>query len=121
MNSFSEIERETISSLLRKRYGKNVSFEEVECELDLGSGPQPFPAIYWFERGANFVLVKARGKYRSQFFYTEADHYGTGRMEYDDLEDCVKTLLQVQADHESAAVPLPPSAEIEDYHGPSMI
>ena len=121
MNSFSETERETISSLLRKRYGKNVDFEEVECELDLGSGPEPYPAIYWCERGANFIVVKARGKFRSQFFYTDADHYGTGREEYDDFEECVKTLLQVQADHESAAIPLPASHETEDYHGPSMI
>ncbi len=42
----------------------------------------------------------ADGRFRCRFFYADADHYGTGRDEYADLADCVKTLLRVQSDHE---------------------
>jgi hypothetical protein len=56
------------------------------------------------ERGAQFVVCKVGvGRYRCQFFYSDADHYGTGRDEYDDLRPRVRTLLQVQADHEKLA------------------
>ena len=41
-----------------------------------------------------------RLRYRSQFFYSEEEHYGTGRDEYDELAECVGLLLKLQADHE---------------------
>jgi len=37
--------------------------------------------------------------YRSQFYYRVHQMFGTGIEEYDDLSECVVTLLQVQADH----------------------
>lgn len=121
MTGFIKAELEIVASLLGKRYGKAVHFEEVECEIDLGSGPEPCPAIYWCERGANFVVVKINRKFICQFFYSDAEHFGTGREEYRDLEDCVTALLRVQADHESGALVLSPSTDAEDYQGPSMI
>ncbi len=35
---------------------------------------------------------------RCQFFYRRRQMYGTGIPEYDDLAECVVSLLQVQAD-----------------------
>jgi len=35
----------------------------------------------------------------SQFFYRIHQQYGTGIEEYDEIEDCIISLLRVQADH----------------------
>jgi hypothetical protein len=37
-------------------------------------------------------------RYRSQFFYRLHQMFSTGIEEYDDITECVVTLLQVQAD-----------------------
>ena len=42
--------------------------------------------------------------YRNQFFYTAREQFGTGREEYDEVGDCVITLLRLQADHEAMRV-----------------
>jgi len=42
----------------------------------------------------------AASRYRCLFCSSEAEQSGRGRDEYDSLEGCVMTLLQVQADHE---------------------
>ncbi len=47
------------------------------------------------------IFKVAENRYRNQFFYSVKDQFGTGREEYDDLGDCVITLLRVQADHEA--------------------
>jgi hypothetical protein len=57
--------------------------------------------LYWQERGANFVVFKVAAKrFRAQFYYGEAEQFGVGKDEFDELGDCVVTLLQVQSDHE---------------------
>jgi len=59
------------------------------------------PTHYWNKRGAHFVMCKvAASRYRCLFCSSEAEQSGRGRDEYDSLEGCVMTLLQVQADHE---------------------
>jgi len=42
-----------------------------------------------------------RRRYRCQFFYRGYQQYGTGVHEYDDLSECMVSLLQAQADHEA--------------------
>jgi hypothetical protein len=70
------------------------------------------------------------GRYRCQFFYSDADQYGTGHDEYTDLQRCVLTLLRVQADHASqsagvssgaTAADLTAGPDDGDYHGPLMV
>jgi len=38
--------------------------------------------------------------YRCQFYYCGYQQYGTGKNEFDDIVDCVVTMLQVHADRE---------------------
>lgn len=101
---FTEVERKRVSVALFERYGKIVPFQLADSELQLGGDPAQlttFPTIYWNELGAHFVVCKiAPGRYRCQFFYSDAEQYGTGHEEYDNLDICVLTLLQVQQDHE---------------------
>ena len=74
-----------------------------------------------------FIVCKvAADRYRCQFFYSEAEQYGTGRDEYDNLENCVMTLLQVQSDHERQFANVSSGATAanlkdDDYFGPLMV
>ena len=126
---FTEAEQKLVSGLLLKRYSKLVPLQLADSELQLTAPLKKLtmcPTIYWSERGAHFVVFKvAESRYRCQFFYSEAEHFGTGREEYDDLESCVVTLLQVQADHERQLANISASATKadsgSDYHGPLVV
>ena len=127
---FTEAEQKLVAALLLARYSKLVPLQLADSELQLGGDPEKLtscPTLYWNERGAHFVVCKVDAShYRCQFFYSEADHYGTGHDEYDHLENCVLTLLQVQADHErelsnvSSGVTAA-NLDNDDYHGPLVI
>jgi hypothetical protein len=72
------------------------------------------------------VCKVAIDRYRCQFFYSEAEQYGTGKDEYDDLENCVLTQLQVQLDDERqlsnvSSGATPASLRDDSYHGPLMV
>ena len=126
---FTEVEHKRISAVLFERYGQLVPVQLADSELQLGGDPSQLticPTIYWNERGAHFVVCKvAAGRYRCQFFYSDAEHYGTGHEEYDSLEVCVLTLLQVQADHEQQLSNISSGATAAnldvDYDGPLVI
>ena len=101
---FNSAERWVIESALKERYGRNVPIELADSELKLDPGAPVItacPTVFWSERGCNFLIFKTgEDRYRSQFFYTDEEHYGTGRDEYDELAECVGLLLKLQADHE---------------------
>jgi hypothetical protein len=124
---FSDAQREQVSALLRQRYGKAVALELADSELQLATGEAltSCPTLYWSERGAHFVVCRvAEDRYRCQFYYSDAEQYGTGRPEYDDLGECVLTLLRVQSDHErSKALPgvAAAGAGDDEYRGPVII
>jgi len=101
---FDSAERWVIESALKERYGHIVPIELADSELKLDPGTPLLsvcPTVYWNERGCNFLIFKTGpDRYRSQFFYDDEEHYGTGRAEYEELAECVGLLLQLQADHE---------------------
>jgi len=105
--AIDDAERWAVESDLRARFGRRVDTELAEVELKLA--PQDgyltaCPTLYWEARGAAFVISKvAEGRYRTMFYYLadfNPEQYGTGRPEYDDLIECVTTVLRLQADHE---------------------
>lgn len=100
----SDTELADIHAALEKRYGKAVETQLADTELRLDP-PSPAltscPTVFWSERDANFVVCKVGpSHYRCQFYYSPREQFGTGREVYDDLQQCVTVLLQVQADHE---------------------
>ncbi len=106
-SDFTESEISTIRELLTQRYQKDIEIHLADSEVVLSSDmeePQQGPTIFWHAREANFVVIKT-GKYtyRTQFFYTPHDQFGTGIDEYSDLEKCVVAVLQTQSDHERKA------------------
>jgi hypothetical protein len=134
ISDFTETDLQLVSVLLQERYGKPVAPEAADSELRLDPASEELtlcPTLYWHERGAHFVVCKLpQGLYRCQFFYSDADHYGTGRETYDDLRDCVLTVLRVQSDHERQSASVSsgitatiqtPGADAEEYQGPLVI
>ena len=127
---FTEAEQKRVAALLFERYGKLVLTQLADSELQLGADPAQLtlcPTLYWNERGAHFIVCKvAAERYRCQFFYSDADQYGTGRDEYTDLDNCILTLLQVQSDHERQLSNISSGATAaslndDEYHGPVVI
>jgi hypothetical protein len=127
---FTAAEQELVAQLLMRRYARPVEVQMADSELQLTRESVALtlcPTLYWCERGAQFAVCKTgAGRYRCQFFYSEATQYGTGRAEYDDLENCVMTLLQVQADHERqqslASIPERAAAQAAgEYGGPVVV
>ncbi len=102
---FTETELWTVRNTLQERYHKPVEPDQVETELRLDPHSAQLtacPALYWQEGKAHFIVCKTgERRYRAQFFYRLYQMYGTGIEEFDELAQCVVTLLQVQADHEA--------------------
>lgn len=131
---FTESEFELVAELLQQRYRQPTLPELADSELQLDPGSAELttcPTLYWSMQGANFVVCKtAESRYRCQFFYADADQYGTGQTVYTDLGDCVLMLLRVQADHASqskglssgaTAADLASGADGAEYDGPLVI
>jgi hypothetical protein len=101
--NFTETELWIIRSTVKERYGKDIPVELADTEIRLHPGAKELsdcPAAYWEEGGAHFVIVKTgQDRYRAQFYYRLHQIFGTGIDQYDDIGDCVVTLLRVQADH----------------------
>lgn len=127
---FTLAEQELVAGLLLRRYSRSVPLQLADSELRLDAGSAELTlchTLYWSERGAQFAVCKvAAARYRCQFFYSESEQYGTGRTEYNDLENCVTTLLQVQSDHERQSSLLSSSATAGrltdgEYCGPVVV
>jgi hypothetical protein len=101
---FTDTEQWIIRSTLRERYGREIPLELTEAEIRLSPDDRETircPSAFWQgEDRVHFVICKlGERRYRCQFYYRGFQQYGTGRLEYDDMAECVVTLLQVQADH----------------------
>lgn len=100
----TETERWILGTTLEERFGRDVEMELGDAEIRLSPSDRDLtgcPVVYWRDdEGCNFVVFKTGDrKYRCQFFYRGYQQYGTGVYEYDDLSECVVSLLQVQADY----------------------
>ena len=93
----------TVKTTLKERYGRDVDLQIADSEIRLQPSDREVsacPVFYWTADQCHFVIFKTGDRrYRSQFFYKPYQQYGTGRREYDDLTECVVSLLQAQADH----------------------
>jgi hypothetical protein len=103
ISDFTDADRWVVETALKERYGRRVDVEMADSEIKLDEASAEItlcPTFYWEERGVEFVIFKvAADRYRSQFYYSIAEQYGTGR-DFDDLAECVTTTLRLQADHE---------------------
>lgn len=103
-NDFTSDELTLIHEILAGRYGSTVETQQADIEIGIDqydNGLTECPAIYWEHKDCHFIIAKAAdNNFFSQFFYDGDEQFGTGKTSYDDLNNCVITLLQVQATHE---------------------
>ncbi len=85
---------------LKERFGFDVDVQEAETEVRLSPGDRELakcPAVFWQVEKCSFVVAKTGpAGYRAMFFYSIKDRFGTSKEEYDNLGDCLITLLKVQ-------------------------
>jgi hypothetical protein len=100
---FTDADRWMVETALKERYGRRPQVELADSEIKLDPAAAEItvcPTFYWEESGVEFVVFKvADNRYRSQFYYSITEQYGTGH-DFDDLAECVTTTLKLQADHE---------------------
>ena len=94
---FTDTEWQLVSQILLERYSRLVPLQSADVELQLDPASETLttcPSLYWNELGAEFIVSKlADQRYRCQFFYSPDEQFGTGRDTYDNLGDCVTTVL----------------------------
>ena len=102
IEDFTDSELWIIRTTLEERYGAEIEPQLADTELRLSPHRTELtvcPAAYWEHDGCHFIVCKTgASRYRCQFYYRVHEMYGTGTEEYDDLSECMVTLLQVQAD-----------------------
>ena len=102
--AISDTEKWTVRSTLNERWGKDkVELHVVEVEARLSPADRKlteYPALYWEQDKCHFVIIKTHDNcYRTQFYYTNREQFGTSIPEYDNLAECALSLLRLQADH----------------------
>jgi len=109
--AFTEADLALMHEALRERFGHAVEMDEVETEIRLNPADRDLticPALYWEECGCRFVLSKTGvNQFRSMFFWSVRDRFSTGQEEYDNLGDCVVTLLKMQEEADAARKAMP--------------
>ncbi|MBX2886132.1 MAG: hypothetical protein KTR32_39620 [Granulosicoccus sp.] len=99
---FTDAEISTIRQVLTQAGLTDVDLQLADSEVVLDNvSRQPVicPSVFWHEQGANFVVAKTGPeKFKSRFFYTPHDQYGTGVKEYSMLKECVEAVLQLRSD-----------------------
>jgi hypothetical protein len=131
---FSDRERKLIGQTLLERFGHAVALQPVDAELQLNLLKEEFamcPSIAWTENGAHFIVFKTGDeRFRSLFYFNEALLFGTGKDEFDNLGDCVVTLLQVQTDQDEQSrkvrnalnsIDFTKANDGEEYFGPLVV
>ena len=96
---FTDSELWVVRNTLKERYGKEVEPQLADTEVMLdGAGMVWCPALSWSARGANFFIVKtAASRYKAYFYFHPEHQLGNGIDSYDDIAECVVSVLQVEA------------------------
>ena len=105
IKDFSDTDVWTVQQTLDERWTQcKTEIQKAELEVRLHRGDRELsicPALYWEYDSSHFVIFKiADSTYKAQFYYKGRDQYGTEVSSFDNILDCVVTLLQVHADLE---------------------
>jgi len=96
---YTESELWTVRNALKERYQQDIDLELADAQIMLDRITW-CPTLFWSAQGANFAIVKiAPDRYRAFFFHQPEHQFGTGIDSYDNIGDCVVSVLRVEADH----------------------
>jgi hypothetical protein len=131
---FTAREKHLVGQTLAERFGEPVPVQSIQSEIQLDLLKDELtlcPALTWEVGVCKFVVFKTGdSRFRCQFYYTDAEQFGTATLEYDNLGDCAIDLLQVQGKHEEErkrmlrglnAVDFSKANDGEEYHAPLIV
>jgi hypothetical protein len=102
---FTESEQWAVETTLKQRWPEQspeTRLADVEIKMLPTDREQTFgPAMFREHNKSSFVIIKVAERTCSQFYNRDFQQYGTGKTDYDDITDCVVTMLQVHADKEA--------------------
>ena len=100
---FTKSELDVVNTRLKKRYGVEIEIQLGDSEIRLEPDHETLtscPVLIWEHKEASFAILKAGiDRYRCQFYYRNVKQYGTGTYEYNNLVECITSLLHTQADN----------------------
>jgi hypothetical protein len=106
---FAESELWIIRTTLAERYGEPVEPALADSEVRLNPYASELvecPVACWERNSCHFVVLKTgEHSYRCQFYYRGHEMFAPDIEEFDDLSECMVTVLQVQADHAARQSP----------------
>ncbi|MBI1423884.1 MAG: hypothetical protein GC149_10500 [Gammaproteobacteria bacterium] len=101
---FTKDEIRVIQDTLKERYGHAMEIELAEAEMRLNPALTEMtlcPIVYWEVGDCHFVVAKVdKYHFMNHFYYRLYQTYATEKRRYDDVLDCVVSLLRAQADYE---------------------
>jgi len=106
IQDFSDAEQWTVTTTLKERWpNQELDMQLADVEIKMFPHERELttcPALFWQVSETSFIIIKVGERtYRTQFYYKGFQQYGTGKSEFDDIADCITTLLQVHADKET--------------------
>ena len=102
----TDTEQWAVTTTLKERWPDlQIELQLADVEIRMHQGDKELsecPALFWQVDEASFIIIKvAERTYRCQFYYRGYQQYGGGIKDFDDITDCVVTMLQVHADRET--------------------
>lgn len=96
---FSLFEKNIVKNLINERWsGVDVELADVEVSRTSSGKSLPYPALVWEASKCTFVVIKVdESAYKCIFYYLGTQRFDTGVNEYDDLNDCILSIMKVQA------------------------
>ena len=100
--NYTQSEIDATKKLIDERWKDKdvtVHLADINYEKEGEETSQPYPALVWEDKHSTFVVLKmGMLAYKSFFYYLKNKRYDTGVLEYNDLQECVTSLMQSQAD-----------------------
>ena len=77
----------------------SINLADIDFTKTGEDNAKSYPAMVWEDKSTTFVILKmAAFNYKSFFYYLHDKRFDTGVDIYENLHECVDTLLKAQAD-----------------------
>jgi len=101
---FTKDEVRLITATLRERYGHDVDVQLADAEIRLNPAIPELtmcPIVFWEMDDCHFLIARVdRHHFINHFYYRLYQTYGTEKKRYDDLFDCIVSLLKSQTEYD---------------------
>jgi hypothetical protein len=96
---FSLFETNIVKDTVCERWNNvDIQLADVEVSRTSTSQSTPYPALVWEASKCTFVVIKVdEAAYKCIFYYLGTQRFDTGVNEYEDLKECVVSIMKVQA------------------------